>query len=293
MQFEERACSFLCQKSWLYGITSVPENLLTSKGVLIVVGGPQYRVGSHRQFTLIARYLAAKGVPVMRFDVRGMGDSEGDIRTFEEIDNDLKSAIDQFYLEIPNIKEIILWGLCDAATAAAFYAHTDKRVSGLVLINPWVRTESSLAKTYFKHYYFKRLFDSGLWKKFLSGKFDFYASLYSVVRFTKDFISSYFKSESENQSEHFEYKNPNLTLQERMYSGLKTFDGKLLVITSGNDLTAKEFLDLVKNSAKWQKLLANVKQQNLPDANHTFSHRVWRDQVAQWTYDWIKLIDSK
>ncbi len=291
MPVEEKAFSFLCQESWLYGITSAPENALTSKGVLIVVGGPQYRAGSHRQFTLIARYLAARGIPVMRFDVRGMGDSEGDIRTFEAIDRDLQSAIDQFYLKVPNIKGIILWGLCDAASAASFYAHTDKRVSGLVLLNPWVRTESGMAKIYFKHYYFKRLFDPGLWKKFLSGQFDFRASLYSVVRFTKDLISSYFKSGAKNQSEA-KHDNLSLTLQDRMYSDLKAFDGKLLIITSGNDLVAQEFLDLVKNSGKWQKLLENAEQQNLPDANHTFSQRVWRDQVAQWTYDWVKRIDS-
>ena len=44
-----------------------------SRGMLIVVGGPQYRAGSHRQFTLLARDVAATGVPTMRFDYRGMG----------------------------------------------------------------------------------------------------------------------------------------------------------------------------------------------------------------------------
>ncbi len=77
MNFEERALSFSCHDSWLYGILSLPEKVI-SRGVLIVVGGPQYRVGSHRQFMLLARYLAAHGVPVMRFDCRGKGDSEGD-----------------------------------------------------------------------------------------------------------------------------------------------------------------------------------------------------------------------
>jgi len=52
-------------------------------GVLIVVGGPQYRVGSHRQFLLLSRRLAAEGHPVMRFDYRGMGDASGAMRGFE------------------------------------------------------------------------------------------------------------------------------------------------------------------------------------------------------------------
>ena len=49
-------------------------------GVVIVVGGPQYRVGSHRQFVLMARDLAREGYPVLRFDYRGMGDSDGAVR---------------------------------------------------------------------------------------------------------------------------------------------------------------------------------------------------------------------
>ena len=32
-----------------------------ARGVLIVVGGPQYRVGSHRQFALLANHLAGQG----------------------------------------------------------------------------------------------------------------------------------------------------------------------------------------------------------------------------------------
>ena len=52
------------------------------RGVLIVTGGPQYRAGSHRQFVLLARFLAARGMAVLRFDYRGMGDSEGAPRDY-------------------------------------------------------------------------------------------------------------------------------------------------------------------------------------------------------------------
>ena len=71
MNFEERALSLRCNDSWMYGILSLPEQA-ASRGVLIVVGGPQYRVGSHRQFTLLARHLASLRIPVLRFDCRGM-----------------------------------------------------------------------------------------------------------------------------------------------------------------------------------------------------------------------------
>jgi uncharacterized protein len=62
-------------------------------GVLIVTGGPQYRAGSHRQFTLLARRLAADGYDSLRFDVRGMGDSTGEPRSFTELDDDIDAAL--------------------------------------------------------------------------------------------------------------------------------------------------------------------------------------------------------
>ena len=46
-------------------------------GVLIIVGGPQYRVGSHRQFVKLSRALSQHNIASMRLDSSGMGDSSG------------------------------------------------------------------------------------------------------------------------------------------------------------------------------------------------------------------------
>ncbi|HEY8100303.1 MAG TPA: hydrolase 1, exosortase A system-associated [Burkholderiaceae bacterium] len=283
--FEERAVHFACAESWLCGIVSVPEQAF-SRGAVIVVGGPQYRVGSHRQFTLLARHLATQGVPVMRFDYRGMGDSQGDARTFESIDDDLRCAIDQFIAEVPQIKEVVLWGLCDAASAALFYAYQDQRVTGLVLLNPWVRTEEGIAKATLKHYYTARLFERDLWQKILRGRFDYGATIKSAMAL----VSSAFLHKKSDAAEGSGNAHQNISLPDRMYHGLNLFKGRTLVILSGNDLTGKEFSDLIKGSKKWQKLIStsNVQRHELDGANHTFSRREWRDQVVDWTCKWVK-----
>jgi exosortase A-associated hydrolase 1 len=282
MNFEERAVSFPCHDCWLYGILSVPEQV-GSRGVLIVVGGPQYRVGSHRQFTLLARYLAAHGVPVMRFDYRGMGDSEGRQRNFQDIDDDVRAAIDQFFDETPALEELVIWGLCDAASAALFYAYQDKRVTGLVLLNPWVRTKEGIAKAYLKHYYFSRLFEPELWRKICSGKFHYAAAGRSFSTLITDAFVR-------RKTDISVVPEAGLALQDRMFDGLNRFKGRVLLIISGNDLTAKEFADLVSGSGKWQKLLqsARIERRDLSDANHTFSRRDWRNQAAIWTKEWIQ-----
>ena len=286
MKYIENVIAFSCHDAWLYGILSLPEQV-ASTGVLIVVGGPQYRVGSHRQFTLLARSLAAHGVPVVRFDYRGMGDSEGSARIFDAVNDDIQAAIDCFFQKVPELNELVILGLCDAASAATFYAHQDSRVSGLILINPWVRTEEGIAKAYLKHYYFSRLFDKNLWQKILSGSFSFNAAIKSFGKLVGSVVMHGRRNDSITAGVNLE----EYSLPERMYTGLHAFQGRILMILSGNDLTAMEFSALLKSSSKWKMLIKsrNISRQNLQAADHTFSRKEWRDQVSSWIVAWLKL----
>jgi len=273
----------------LYGILSIPEQS-SRRGVLIVVGGPQYRVGSHRQFALLAQFLSAHGIPVMRFDYRGMGDSEGEGRTFEDIDEDIRRAIDAFQMHVPGTREVVIWGLCDAASAALFYAHRDPRVTGLVLLNPWIRTEQGAAKAYLKHYYTRQLLSRQFWSKALRFRLDFSGAAKSFFRMAATTLRPVRPAPVLSSG-----TNPwgsggiHESLPERMLAGLREFEGPVLFILSGKDLTAKEFLDCTAASVEWRTLLGSSRVQfrRHPDANHTFSSRAWRDQVALWTKDWM------
>ena len=150
---------FHCGSDELVGIMHQPTSRpLYLSGVLIVVGGPQYRAGSHRQFVSLARDLAAAGIPAMRFDYRGMGDSSGTPISFEHAEKDIGAAVNLVCHRVKGVQDIFLWGLCDAASANLFYALTDKRITGLVLLNPWCRTEVGEAATDLKYYYTRRIF---------------------------------------------------------------------------------------------------------------------------------------
>lgn len=286
MNFTENAIIFPCHDAFLVGILSLPEHAAT-RGVLIVVGGPQYRAGSHRQFTLLARDLAAQGTPVVRFDYRGMGDSAGNARIFDAVNDDLQAAIDHYFQTLPDMEELVILGLCDAASAATFYAHQDRRVTGLILLNPWVRTEEGIAKAYLKHYYLSRLFEASLWHKIRSGNFRIKVALNSFFKLAVSALL-------QKKLHHLSSSGINLadsSLPDRMYFGLKNFQGKILLILSGNDLTAMEFSGLLETSKKWGKWVKSksVTRQDLQAADHTFSRREWRDQVSLWINAWLKL----
>lgn len=298
---EQRATSFACGDAWLYGILSLPKPPIAApaaptvtRGVMVVVGGPQYRVGSHRQFALLARALAERGIPVMRFDYRGMGDSEGAPRSFEEVDDDLRAAVDAFLRDVPALKDVVIWGLCDGASAGLFYAHKDPRISGLVLLNPWVRTEEGMAKAYLKHYYLSRLLSPDLWRKVFTGGFRVGAALASFASLVgaatrSPAVDAAAASAPASSAGTVATTVMSASLPDRMLAGAERFKGRLLVILSGNDLTAQEFSDVVGASPRWRKRLQapGVRQHSLAGANHTFSQREWRDQVAGWTADWV------
>jgi uncharacterized protein len=291
MNFFQQPLTFACGGEWLVAIVTRPEQP-RQRGVLIVVGGPQYRVGSHRQFTLLANHLAHEGTPVMRFDYCGMGDSSGDRKSFEQVGPDLRVAVDAFFAAVTGLRDVVIWGLCDAASAALFYAEQDSRVSGVVLLNPWVRTIEGEARAYLRHYYLQRLLSPAPWRKLLRGEFDLRRSVRSLASNFCQAIGVGDSTARRDSTGSQPLQRPTLaaSLPERMAAGLAKFKGRVLLILSGNDLTAKEFVDLSNASKQWRELLASprVTQYVQPDATHTFSRREWRDQVATWTASWVR-----
>jgi exosortase A-associated hydrolase 1 len=256
-------------------------NAPCARGVLIVVGGPQYRVGSHRQFVLLARDLAAAGVPVLRFDYRGMGDSEGPAVGFEGVDADIRAAVDEFVRRVPELREVALWGLCDAASAVAMYGFRDPRVVGLALLNPWVRQQQSEARTQLRHYYLSRLFDGAQLKKLLTGRMNVWQSARDLFRTVRNSMASAPAPEVSAAGTG--------SFVTRMLDGIGRFRGKTLLILSGDDLTAAEFKDEVARSAAWRKALErpSLTRHDFAEANHTFSTKEWRARVSAWTLEWV------
>ena len=90
-----------------------------------------------------------------------------------------------FFARSAGLREVVIWRLCDAASAALFYAWRDRRVRGLVLLNPWVRTEAGESRAFLKHYYLKRLFSADLWAKIRRGEFNVTESWWSLLGMVK------------------------------------------------------------------------------------------------------------
>lgn len=259
-----------------------------SIGVIIVVGGPQYRVGSHRLFVYLAKSLAAANIPVLRFDFRGMGDSSGKPIGFLEAEPDIKAAIDALVNADRGVEKVVLWGLCDGATAAMSYASIDNRVSGLIVANPWVYTPKGSAKTLIKYYYVKRFFSLGFWRKVFSGS---YAASSSLKGFTTA-IGQVIKPNApsvDREDVSSQDSNSSIDLSKKFAAALAAFNGDVLILLSENDLTSTEFSEACRSNQllKRQMERKNVTTKKINRSDHTFSREEWKAEVAASSVEYI------
>ncbi|MGQ5523151.1 hydrolase 1, exosortase A system-associated [Chitinimonas sp. PSY-7] len=280
----ESALTFTCGGEQLVGILACHDTASAELGVLILVGGPQYRVGSHRQFTLLARQLASCAYPALRFDYRGMGDSSGDIRSFEAVDEDIAAALAAFQTNHPAVRQVVLWGLCDAASAALLYCQRtkDPRIAGLCLLNPWVRSTETQARAQVKHYYLQRLLQREFWMKLGRGSVAIMPSIREFLQKLAQLLKARFSRSAHSPSS-------TLSFQQQMGLGWADFKGEILLILSGQDLTAKEFIEHANSAPDWRGLLTrpHVTRRDIPAADHTFSSTQWRAEVENITTAWL------
>ena len=299
MTYTEEATLFACQGETLLGILAKPETPADT-AVVVIVGGPQYRVGSHRQFVLLSRALAAAGIAVLRFDYRGMGDSSGAQRDFETVSVDIAAAIDALQQRVPRVKHIALWGLCDAAAAALLYCHDtqDPRVTGLCLLNPWVRSEASLARTQVKHYYIQRLQQKKFWLKLLRGGVATQALGGLVQNIRTAFGGANEQgsgSSSGGSTGPRQATEPQKPFQRRMAIAWQQFPGQIWLILSGDDYTAKEFQEFASADPAWKNYLrhAHLQRHEVPGVDHTFSGAASRQQAEQITLAWTAALRAQ
>lgn len=279
----EEARVFRCGGDDLVGILHRPSgDVRPQVGVVIVVGGPQYRVGSHRQFVSLARAVASCGFPVLRFDYRGMGDSSGAAQTFECVDDDIAAAIQDLRASSGESLEVVLVGLCDGASASLIHA-SYASVAGLVLINPWVRTQHSEATAYVRHYYLQRIMQPDFWKKFLGGNVSIRAS---AVDFLSKVKNSFSRTARAVPGEAAGFLS-------RMERAVVSYGGPSLVVLSGRDLTAREFEALVERGEPWNRLRGSgddgpARCVTIETADHTFSNASDLARSSEIIVDWLK-----
>jgi hypothetical protein len=123
-------------------------------GLILLNAGIVHRVGPHRFNVKLARHAAELGVPSLRFDMSGRGDS-GIGRTAggyrEAAIRDIRDAV-RTLAEHEKVDRFMLFGICSGAIDGYVAALEEPRIVSLVMFDPHVfptigtRTRDFLAK---------------------------------------------------------------------------------------------------------------------------------------------------
>tara|TARA_R110001583_G_scaffold154316_1_gene305990 strand:+ start:19696 stop:20559 length:864 start_codon:yes stop_codon:yes gene_type:complete len=276
---------FDVQGSPVVGVLHRPETPPQVGILMVAAGGPQYHVGCARQLLSWGRALSQAGFAVLRFDYRGMGDSGGEFKGFEQIDVDLKAAIDQLLEQQPSIKKVVLWGGCNAASAIMIYAWQDKRVDRIIVSNPWAHTEATEARLQVKYYYLQRLSQKTFWLKLLRGNLNIVQSWRSLA----GALQKMGGNQPQAAVDSTVSAESNLHFVERMRLGLERYSGTMLLLLSGQSAMGREFDETVSASRSWQQTVAktDITRIEMPEAEHTFSTRESQRAVLDAVLTWL------
>jgi len=281
----EEAVQINLEEKKLYGILHIPENTgLPEKIILMVVGGPQTRIGSHRLYVDLARWLTTKGHYVFRFDYEGIGDSEGVWKGYKYSSASITEAINFLVNKYSSLTKVFIWSLCDGSTASMIYgAGNSDRVHGMILCNPYVHSATDEARALLKHYYIRRIFSKYFWRKIVSFKFNFFESIKSM----SDIVQKSYSPDQINPDESQMEIDPV-----EMIDSLKKYPHKVIFILSDNDLTAKKFYDFINREPSLRKNAKrkNIMYRHVPGADHTFTKSRAKKELLRITTESIHLL---
>lgn len=154
----------------LVGVVSTPAAGLLGRSLAVVFinTGIVHRVGHHRMFVTMARQIASAGHFALRFDLSGIGDSgrrahdkSPDVATLKNV----REAIDWVAAKY-SLKQFVIVGLCAGSDIALRYGHTDRRVVGLVLLDPLIPS----TPRFYVNYIRERIRRPRSWLSFASGR---------------------------------------------------------------------------------------------------------------------------
>ncbi|MBS0476533.1 MAG: hydrolase 1, exosortase A system-associated [Proteobacteria bacterium] len=253
-----RQLTFNCRGAMLAGTLDTAPS---ATGLLIVSGGNEVRSGAFASQAALAERIAAAGFPVLRFDRRGIGDSEGENATFTASAPDIAAALRAFRAHVPTLRGVVAFGNCDAASALMLAG--GEGCDALVLANPWTfepETETTeaaieappqMTPQRIRAHYLRRLADPRAWLRLLGGK----VKVSALAASLKDAAAP---------------DAPPTGLAHDMAAGLARFAGAATILIAERDRTAQAFLD------HWDK--SDPRLRRCPEASHSFVEpqaRIW------------------
>jgi pimeloyl-ACP methyl ester carboxylesterase len=168
--YRERAVQF-GRTGDLFGIWCEPINPGAALPVVILGAGILHRIGPSRISVHLARALATRGHPVLRFDLSGIGDSgrAPEPSLEDAVQADIRDAVSVATERAKGsvwAEQVALVGFCAGADNALFVGAADPRIRAAVLFDPTVHKTAG----FHRRKLLQRLSSAETWNNVLSGR---------------------------------------------------------------------------------------------------------------------------
>lgn len=263
----------------LIGILTLPENRVSEVSVVFSNVGLGHRIGPFRWYVDLARDLAKSGIPSLRFDIAGLGDSPLNNDSLSEQDRAVAQTIlaCDYLKETTQSSQFVLLGLCTGADRAHRSALTDERICGIVCLDGYAYTTSGFRR----RRVMQRIFSAKRLRRFFETKILKKTDLVNVAQLNAAFDFNY---------EAPKHEDAALQLLQLAKRGLN----QLHIFTREHDLwfnSENQFWEMYPMLSDFKDNLIKVKY--FKNADHSFSQSSPRKEATSAILNWIVNLNKK
>lgn len=289
----ERIVRFKSNNRDVFGILHTPDKVLRqrSMGIIMSCVWVKYRVGPHRMFVQAARQWCLEGFHVLRVDMPGMGDSDGDDQYPNLDDYPVQTPLDaiRYLKEFEGVEEVILFGVCSGARNMIYAAEACPEVRYVILLSmPFnkisvldnlaeVERLSPVVVKREAYMYLKLLLKPNAWRRLLTGQSNYVAMKASIKSMGASLVNM----------------GGTQKFYGRIYNSMRAFFERrghaLFLFGEKDELYMKDFtneFEQMKKNINGINLLSDVLV--IKGANHTFDRVDWKKDAISYITLWLK-----
>lgn len=291
----------------LFGILHEPAAAAVGDlAVILLSPGVKMRVGPERLYCTLTEQIVQLGLPVLRFDFYGLGDSEGEVA--EELLKDVYNHIEvgrfvddtidsmDWMAREHGIRRFILSGLCGGAITGLLTAQRDARVAGLLAlaITPVLASRSADPALYMtagqltemRKTYLGKLLSPKSWLRLLTLRSD-YRVLWRAL--TQPLRARPKPEAAETPARLPEDDNASPLFPPAFFAMMET-RRPILMIFGASDRLGWEFEE--KFAARHRERLSQVRPfydvHTIGEANHVLSFKPWQQEMLNVSAEWLQ-----
>jgi alpha-beta hydrolase superfamily lysophospholipase len=247
----------------LFGVLTEPLGERRDLCAVLMNAGPQRHTGPNRMWVEIARRWAARGVSTLRFDLAGIGDSNGDAATLVHVGSlyapayagQARAALDTLSARgLPG--RFVVLGLCAGAYWSTHTALEDERIVRVIMLNPrsLIWDEGVYAMRRMRELR-ERLLLGSTWRKMLHGEITL-ARHFETARGLASRATSSPQRVRERIAGFRHESDDGGYAVEGIFDALRDRDQRALVLFTGSEPLHREFTTkgLLDHLARWPNL---------------------------------------